>query len=306
MNQQEQLNNIMISICICTRKRTDGLIKLLESIEKLIIPSGIEVKIVVVENDSENFSEEAVMKFAAKSRNRVSYFLETNKGLVFARNRSVKEAGDCEFCCFTDDDEYVLPTWLTELLRCQVEFDADGVAGPTYPVFPKEVPEYIKSFHQPDTFEYGTVVTSAYTGCLLIRKKYLDRIKGPFDERLNFTGGEDLNLTYNVSMLGGIIRFNPFAAAYENFQESRSSVKYIIQRTYRNSNTGLYARYLRNPRHFKRNALPRLIMRLCNGVLICIPSYLLGGQNRLKGVIKIVNAIGGFYFIFGRQNRFYS
>lgn len=272
----------------------------------MVIPSGYEVKIIIVENDTENFSEKLIGEIASRSKFKIKYYLETNQGLVYARNRSVLEAGHCDFYCFVDDDEQVPADWLTELVRCQKEFNADGVAGPTYPVFRRKVPAFIRNFHQPDTFEYGTVVTSAYTGCLLIRKKYLDKIKGPFDERLNFTGGEDLNLTYNVSMLGGEIRFNPNATAYEDFDENRSSVRYLIKRTYRNSNTGLYARYLRNPRHFKRNALPRLILRFCNGLLILIPFYLSGGEDKLKGLIKIVNAIGGVSFILGRQNRFYS
>ena len=305
MDLEEGGNLIKICICICTRKRTQGLRNLLESFDKLVIPSGTDVKIIVVENDSENLSEGLVRELAVSSKFKIDYFLETNQGLVYARNRSVKEAGDCDFCCFTDDDEYVQSSWLMELLRCQMEFNADGVAGPTYPVFKKEVPDYIKDFHLPDTFEYGTIVTSAYTGCLIMRKKYLDMIEGPFDVRLNFTGGEDINLTYSISMLGGVIRFNPEASAYEDYQEDRSSIKYIIKRTYRNSNTGLYARYLRNPIHFKIKALPRLMLRFGNGLIILLPLILFGGRNKLKGLIKIVNAIGGFHFILGKQNKFY-
>jgi succinoglycan biosynthesis protein ExoM len=282
------------------------LANLLRSFERMNIPEGNVVSVIVVENDVENYSESIVKEIAAESRFEIKYFLETERGIVHARNRSIREAGSCDFCCFTDDDEYVPPQWLAELLRCQVEFDADGVAGPTYPVFKNHVPDYIQNFHQPDTFKYGTVITSAYTGCLLIRKKYLDMIKGPFDERLNFTGGEDINLTYNISMLGAVIRFNPEAMAYEDFQEGRSTVKYIIKRTFRNSNTGLYARYLRDPAGFKGKAFPRLVLRFFKGIMIVIPYYIAGGKNRMKGIIKIVNAIGGFYFLLGRKNRFYQ
>jgi len=54
---------------------------------------------------------------------------------------------------------------------------------------------------------------------LLIRKKYLDKLSGPFDTRLNFSGGEDSFLTKDISELGGIIRFNPDAIAYEIIPE---------------------------------------------------------------------------------------
>jgi GT2 family glycosyltransferase len=272
----------------------------------MIIPSDTEVKVIIVENDSENYSEKLISDFSLKSRFRIEYFLETTQGLVFARNRSVREAGNCDFCCFTDDDEVVTKEWLTELIRCQKEFDADGVAGPTYPVFTKELPDYLKNFHMPKIYNYGTVIESAFTGSLLLRKIFLDKISGPFDEKLNFTGGEDINLTYFISKMGGVIRYNPSAIAYETFLENRETIKYVIKRTYRNSNTGLYARSLRNTKNFKLKTITRLIMRFCNGLLIIIPFFLFGGKDKLKGVIKIVNAIGGFHFIIGRQNQFYK
>lgn len=303
MDNQSPLN---ITICICTRKRQEGLANLLKSFEAMTLPADVIVRTVVVENDTENFSEALVRSFAAESRIRTDYYLETKQGLVFARNRSVKEAGNCDFCCFTDDDETVCTGWLEELLKCQREFDADGVAGPTYPVFTRTLPGYISDFHQPETHPYGTIIESAYTGCLLLRKSFLDRIPGPFDERLNMTGGEDINLTYFISKLGGVIRFNPEARAYETFSRSRENVGYILKRTYRNSNTGLYARSLRGTQYYKIKNLPRLLLRLGNGLLTFIPLLIFGGSNKLKGLIKIVNATGGLHFMLGRQNKFYK
>ncbi len=270
------------------------------------IPDDCDVSVIVVENDQENHSEHIVREIAGESELKFKYFLETEQGLVYARNRSVREAGDCDFCCFTDDDELVSRSWLTELMRCQREFNADGVAGPTYPRFTRPLPSYIAGFHKPDMADYGAVIESAYTGCLLLRKAYLDKLEGPFDVRLNLTGGEDINLTYYISKLGGVIRFNPYAEAFETFQASRETVRYILQRTYRNSNTGLYARYLRNPGNFKLKSLPRLIMRFFNGLILTIPMLLFGKDRRLAGLIKVVNAIGGFNFVLGRNNKFYK
>jgi succinoglycan biosynthesis protein ExoM len=297
---------IRIAICICTRRRKEGIIKLLESFEKMKTAPDMDIRIIVVENDKENFTEQSIIDFSKSSRHKIEYYLETKPGLVMARNRSVKEAGNVDFCCFTDDDEIVSETWMTELFRCQKEFGADGVAGPTFPDFGRDVPDYIKDFHTPATFSYGTIVDNAYTGCLLLRKKYLDMISGPFDERLNYTGGEDIFLTYLISDLGGIIRYNPNASAFEIFSEDRLTVKYILRRTYRNSNTGLYARSLRNPDHFKLKAFPKLILRLGNGIILALPLFLAGGRNKLKGIIKIISAVGGIQFIIGRQNKFYK
>jgi len=121
------------------KKATEGLKRLLESIENLEIPSETTVRIIIVENDSENFSENFIRVFSLKSKFRISYHLEPRQGIVFARNRSVKESGECDFCCFTDDDQIVSANWLVELLKCQQDFNADGVAGPTKPYFNKRV-----------------------------------------------------------------------------------------------------------------------------------------------------------------------
>jgi len=200
---------IKISICICTRNRPESLKKLLNSIENIKTPHGTNIKIIVVENDLKNYSERIIKELKAKSKFNISYYLESRQGISYARNRSIKEANDCDFCCFVDDDQMVDPNWLLELLKCQQEFDADGVYGSTPPIFNKEVPSYIKKYHTRPTYPYGSISNDAATGCLLLRKKFLDMIDGPFNIRLNFTGGEDIFLTSQINKLGGIICNNP-------------------------------------------------------------------------------------------------
>lgn len=297
---------VNVSICICTRKRQEGLKKLLDSFEKMQTPPDTNVRIIVVENDLKNCSEYIIKEFSLKSKYRISYYLETRQGVVFARNSSVKEAEDCDFCCFTDDDQIITPDWLIELMKCQHEFNADGVAGPTLPMFNKEVPAYIKEFHTPTTFHYGTIVSHAYTGCLLIRKKYLDMLEGPFEVKLNFSGGEDTYLTFQVTNLGGIIRFNPKAIAYEIIPENRSTVKYIIKRKFMTSNSALLITSMLDKDFSKLSAMIKLVMRFFYGLLIVIPFFIFGKADKLKGLLKMINSAGGLMYIMGRKNQFYK
>lgn len=298
--------NVEVSICICTRKRQEGLKKLLESLGKIQAPPDTNVRIIVVENDLENFSEYLINEFSLKFKFSISYYLETRPGVVFARNRSVKEADDFDFCCFTDDDQVVSTDWLTELMKCQNEFNADGIAGPTFPIFGKEVPSYIKKFYTPTTPDYGTIVRYAYTGCLLIKKKYLDMLEGPFEIRFNFSGGEDTYLTSQITNIGGIIRFNPHAIAYEIISENRSTVKYVIKRKFLISNTALFIRSITDKDFNKMGELIRLVLRFSYGLLIIIPFFIFGRSGKLKGLLKIINAAGGFAYILGRKNQFYK
>ena len=297
---------INISICICTRNRKEGLKKLLESLDNLDTPTNANIRIIVVENDSKNLSENVVKEFDTKSKFSTSYFLETRQGLAFARNRSIKEASETNFCCFVDDDQVVASDWLVELVKCQREFNADGVWGSNPPIFNKKVPSYISKFHTPKLFDYGTIVIYAATNCLLLRKEYLDKIEGAFDRRLNFTGGEDIYLTYQISNLGGIIRYNPKAIAYEIIPNDRTTIKYVAKRCYRNSNTAYYIQSIKDDNFNKFKVFLRLIMRMSLGLMIVIPFLLFGKSNALKGLIKICDAVGGFAFILDRQNQFYK
>jgi len=295
-----------VSVCICTRRRQDGLKRLLESFEQMQIPPNVTVRIVVVENDTENFSENVVREISAQSKYEINYFLETRQGVVNARNRTILESGNCDFCCFTDDDQVVSQDWLINLLKCQREYDCDGVAGPTNPIFEKKVPACIKKFHSPVLHNYGTKVNHAYTGCLLLRKKYLNMLKGPFSEQFNFTGGEDTFLTSQITNLGGIIRYNPYAIAYEIVPDTRTTLKYVIKRKYMISNTAFLITSITDKKFSWFKTFSRLVLRFFIGLLTLIPFLIFGKEDRLKGLLKMVNAFGGFAFILGRKHQFYK
>jgi succinoglycan biosynthesis protein ExoM len=295
-----------ISICVCSRNRQDGLRRLLESFLVMHIPQDTDIRVIIVENDVKAKSEALVKSYADKANFRIQYFLETQQGLAYARNRSVKEAGDCDFCCFVDDDQVVAEDWLTELVKCQKEFMADGVWGTNPPVFSKNVLPSIRKFHTPKTYQYGEVVRYAFTNCLLLRKEYLDKIPGPFDPRLNFTGGEDRYMTTLISDQGAVIRCNPNAIAYEIIPDNRTTIKFYISRIYRIANAALYVRTLENENYSKWSAFPRLFLRFSYGLLILIPFFLFGKESKLKGLGKMANAIGGFAFMLRIRNKYYK
>ena len=74
----------------------------------------------------------------------ITYEVEPNRGVSFARNRSVRMAGECDYVGFVDDDEFVEENWLDELLNAQVLYNADVVLGPVLPAFDYEPPVWIK------------------------------------------------------------------------------------------------------------------------------------------------------------------
>lgn len=279
---------------------------LLHSILKSPLPADTTVNIIVVENDLCSYSGHIVKEFAVQKSIGITYFLETKQGLAYARNRAVAEADGSDFCCFVDDDQVVAPDWLAELVKCQREYNADGVWGANPPVFKGDVPSWIMKFYEPERFSYGTIVKKAFTNCLLIRKSFLDRIPGPFDTRLNYAGGEDSYMTSLLSKMGAVIRYNPDAVAYEVIPDERTTLKYMLRRTFRISNTELLVRSFIESDFSKARAFLRLVLRFGYGLMISIPFMIFSNEDKLKGVIKVANAAGGLMFIAGKHNRFYK
>ncbi|MBN2486812.1 MAG: glycosyltransferase family 2 protein [Bacteroidales bacterium] len=295
-----------VTVCISTRRRPDGLMELLQSINTINLPENTELSIVVVENDSQSVSDKVVQEFAAQSRFKTNYYLETNQGISHARNRSVKEAGNCDFVCFVDDDQIVDKNWMAELMKCQREYNCDGVSGATPALFRFDVPEYIVDHHKDIEKPYGEIVKQAATGCLLLRKSLVDKLEGPFDIRLNFTGGEDFFMTSQITKIGGIIRINHKAISHEIIPPGRTTVKYVMKRTIRTANTQLIVRSLTGEKVSKVKILPHILGRLLLGIVVFVPYYLFGKSNKLLGLFKICYSIGGLMFVFGRSNRFYK
>lgn len=295
-----------VCVCICTRQRRKELIRLLDSIEKIILPVSVKLRVIIVENDTFSRVKNDIVQYSKNSRFPINYYLEKKQGISYARNRSVKEADNCDFCCFVDDDQIVKNDWLVELLKCQEEFSSDGVSGATPPIFEHEVPKYIASFHRDEPIGYGERVIQAATGCLMLKKEWLEKVDGPFDLRLNFTGGEDFYLTYQISAMGAVIRANHDAISYEIIPKDRSNLRYVIRRTIRVANTKLIVKSITHQNMRPFLTLAKSFGRLIIGILVLLPFYIFSKSKRLMGFFKISYSIGVFQFYFGKKNTFYK
>jgi glycosyltransferase involved in cell wall biosynthesis len=121
----------LTSLVIATYRRPDMLRDTLISLEKLIVPDGAAVEIVVIDNDPEGSARAAVEELLARPlRFPTRYVHEQRKGLSWARNRGIEESrGD--IIAFLDDDLYVAENWLSAMLACFARTNAAVVGGRT-------------------------------------------------------------------------------------------------------------------------------------------------------------------------------
>ena len=186
-----------ISVCICTYKRPDLLVRLLASLEDQAADNLFSFSILVVDNDSQQSARSAVLDAQTKSKVAVRYAVEPEQNIALARNKAIQSAtGD--YIAFIDDDEFPADRWLLNLYTTCKKFKADGVLGPVKPYFEVEPPEWILKgkLLERKTYRTGTTMSKARdtrTGNVLLDVRMLLGQSPHFDRRFGKTGGEDVD-----------------------------------------------------------------------------------------------------------------
>lgn len=116
-----------VSILICTKDRAEHLKGTLASLARVTIPSGLDVELIVVDNNSEDETAAVARQHEGPFHSsRVVH--EERVGVSVARNRAIEEA-EGDLLLFTDDDVRVPENWISGMTRPIREGDADAVAG---------------------------------------------------------------------------------------------------------------------------------------------------------------------------------
>ncbi|MDR2835046.1 MAG: glycosyltransferase [Bacteroidales bacterium] len=140
------MNNIKISVIICSYNREKYIYNVLKSVaENDYTVENYEV--VLINNNSTDNTETECLRFQNDfPRMKFEYFIERNQGLSFARNRGIKEAkGD--ILIYVDDDATVN----SEYLKTYANFfdqnpKISAAGGPIIPVYESEEPAWFSHY----------------------------------------------------------------------------------------------------------------------------------------------------------------
>jgi len=228
---------ILCSVCVCTYLRPDLLGKLLESLEAQVLPEGVDVEVVVVDNDPGRSGEPIVRRFTDTGRTRFSYFVQPVKNISLTRNVSVRNASG-EYLLFIDDDEFAPPEWLERMLGALGSFRADGVFGPCMPDFDKETPRWKRwrDLHYHPMQSTGDRAIQKWTGNCIVRASLMKGREGPFDPTYGITGGEDSFLFETLEREGARFVYCREAWVSEYLPPHRTRIPYLFRRGILNGN----------------------------------------------------------------------
>ena len=143
-----------VDVAICTWNRSALLQQTLESISKLEIADDVELRLIVVNNNSTDATADVLERFGQSQfaqRHKFVSLVEADQGHTFSRNCAVcflreelkengTEPGENDLVVWTDDDVIVAPDWITKYVAAAKEnsgFDFFGsVIEPKFAIKP--------------------------------------------------------------------------------------------------------------------------------------------------------------------------
>jgi len=231
-----------VTVLICTFNRFESLVRTLENVTASTLPASWDWEVLVVDNNSNDQTREAVNGFCVRYPGRFRYLFEPQPGLSNARNAGLRAAhGDV--LAFTDDDVTVSPDWLHNLTAGLMDRQWAGAGGRTLPAQPFSPPEWLA---KTDPFQWGGVLGGLFDlgdkavelhmapyGTNMAFRKQMFELYGEFRVDLgrrhgNLMGCEDTEFGNRLIAAGERLRYEPLAVAYHPIQDSRVNKQYFL------------------------------------------------------------------------------
>ncbi len=233
-----------LTVAICTKDRTENLVRCLQSLLKVQVPaSGSPPRFEVLVVDNAPSNEQT--KVLVASLPTVRYVREPKPGLDFARNRAIKEATG-ELLAFLDDDVVVDRNWLDGLIEAWVE-NPDAAAF-TGLVLPYELATEAQIlFEQGGGFQrgfekirYGQTLPGNPlhpcgagifgAGCNMAFRRQILLKLGGFDEALDtgvsLPGGGDLDIFYRIIRAGYPLVYEPQYLVFHQHRQEYEKLRH--------------------------------------------------------------------------------
>lgn len=256
-----------VLVAVTAFQRPVGLRRVLLSLARQRLSSGVGIEVCVVDNDPDLSANPVVTELASAYPWPLHYEIEPRVGISHARNRVMEgRASGFDHLAFIDDDEEAEADWLAQLLAVQKRFNADVVAGPVQRVFPDGAPQWarhaeiFRTHSHPDGARLRRVATGNVLLCVSAWKATALR----FDPRLALSGGEDELFFREWAALGADMRWAACASVREYLEPQRLRWRWVWRRAIGRGNASTRIQF------FRRSA-PRALLMVFALVLLQAP-----------------------------------
>jgi succinoglycan biosynthesis protein ExoM len=294
-----------VSICITTYRRSAGLSRLLDSLERLKLPPGLRAETIVVDNDAGE-SARSIVEARADALDPIRYCVEPRRNISHARNHAVSRARG-EWLVFIDDDEAAEEDWIARYWELIERAQFDGAIGPVLPRLEEVVTPWldVETFYTRRPHATGELLGAGdlYVGNSLVRRRLFD--EHSFDPAFGRTGGEDSEIFGRMLRAGAHFLWCDEARVVEFLPPERHRLGWLAQRAFRGG--CVYTRLARSSTSggSLKRAL-RALAQLC-GFALLIPLAALGGRRALARIVqRMCTQAGHLWALMGRSYEEYG
>lgn len=227
-----------VVVGVPTRGSAAGLTRLLARLTKVVEPAAAHVEVAVVDNGPSHATRRVVEDDENADAWSISYLVEPEVGIPFARNACVRTAleRDADALVFIDDDEWPAPGWLEALLATWRRTGADIVLGPAKGVLPTEAPAWARHsgvFDKERGLADGAPIRTAYSYNTLVSRRALETLGPAFDTTFRYTGSSDHHYFKQAAAAGLRSVWSPDALVYEEIEPRQARLLWVVKRGYR-------------------------------------------------------------------------
>jgi succinoglycan biosynthesis protein ExoM len=295
-----------LSVCIATFRRPHGLARLLDSLARLVLPEGLVIEIVVVDNDAAGDAQSQALASCEAART-ARWFVEPRQNIALARNRAVSEARG-RWIAFIDDDEIADENWLVAFWNCVEHGEGDGFFGPVLPRLDEVATPWldVETFFSRPRHPSGTPLDTrdVSTSNALVRRSLFADCR--FDAAWGRTGGSDSELFDRMLAAGACFRWCDEAVVWEAIPAHRHRLGWLAQRAFRGGVGSTRLQHHGRRSEAVRWGFPRALLALA--VLVpLLPLALLAGRPAAARVwLRICTQVGHLWAFAGRSYEEYG
>jgi glycosyltransferase involved in cell wall biosynthesis len=237
----------LVSLIVCTKNRAERLATCLEHIARIEAPFAWEL--IVVDNASSDHTRCVVQGFMARAAVCARYLLEPEPGNGVGRNAGIAQSLG-EILVFTDDDCYVEPDYLSQVMRV---FQDPGIGFMSGRIMLFDKSDYPITINQSEqaipVAAGGAVYVGLVQGANLAFRRQALREAGLFDPNFGAGtryAGEDWELAIRVCTKGWAGGYFPGPVVQHHHGRKAEHIK-ALERFYQLGEGALYAKGLLDP-----------------------------------------------------------
>jgi len=310
---QAKGDQMELSIILCTFNRAYNLKECIEHVAMQQDMGGVGWELLIVNNNSTDCTEEIVRELIGKHTINISYVLESEQGLSYARNRGIVSTNS-RYIIFIDDDILVEPKWLSAMYSTFKEYDSDAVGGRIWlksrSKLPKWITQEMKGYL--GYLDFGDAplridghVKKMFGGNMGFNRRIFEQV-GLFDVRRGRRGegrkwkelfkGEEPDLFHRIANVCGRIDYSPRAIVYHKILPHQLEKQYFRLLEFSNGyqivklSDDCYPRMLWGIPLFLFSKVCWELLEYLNQILICGPDRAFRQQMKIASLLGMMVA----------------